>query len=158
MKHSSFIKLFLIFCLIISCANSFAARIYVKQNAIGANNGTSWTNAYTSLEWALAFAASGDEIWVASGTYYTSDMNDPNNSFVLGDNVKLYGNFAGTETNINQRVDLTPATSGANRTNETILSGDIGVVGNNSDNAYRVMYLVGNTTSVFIDGIKIVGG
>eukprot|EP01034_Spumella_vulgaris_P019402 gene19402-24807_t len=111
----------------LSSVSGFAARIYVKQNATGANTGTSWTNAYTSLEWAFAFAMSGDEIWVAKGTYYTSETNDPNNNYALGNGVKLYGNFAGNETNINQRVDLIPNASGANRTNETILSGDIGV-------------------------------
>ncbi len=55
-------------------------------------------------------------------------------------------------------MGLIPDASGANLVNETILSGDIGVAGNNSDNAYRVMYIVGSTSPIYIDGIKVVGG
>ncbi|MDD3877384.1 MAG: T9SS type A sorting domain-containing protein [Bacteroidales bacterium] len=135
-----------------------AAIIYVNHSATGMNNGTSWANAYTDLETAMLFAMSGDEIWVAKGTYFTSLSNDRNSSFVLNNGVKLYGNFLGNETNINQRVDLIPDASGSNRTNETILSGDIGVLNDSTDNAGHVMYIVGNTLPIIIDGVKVTGG
>ncbi|MGH1339564.1 MAG: choice-of-anchor Q domain-containing protein, partial [Aureispira sp.] len=157
MKIGPSIKLFITICLLLSSISSFAKTIYVDLNATGANNGTSWTNAYTNIEWAFAFAVSGDDIWLAKGTYYTSTMNDPNNTFALVNGVNLYGNFVGTETNINQRVGLIPDSTGIDRINETILSGDIGVLGDRSDNAYRIMYLVGNTLPFVIDGIKVVG-
>ena len=41
-----------------------AQTIYVKSNATGANNGTSWSNAYNSLGLALMNATSGAQIWV----------------------------------------------------------------------------------------------
>ena len=43
--------------------------IHVKADATGANNGSSWTDAFGDLQTALARAISGDEIWVAAGSY-----------------------------------------------------------------------------------------
>jgi len=43
--------------------------IYVDDDAAGANNGSSWANAFNYLQDALEVAESGDEIRVAQGTY-----------------------------------------------------------------------------------------
>ena len=65
---------FLLIILVVSASytKSHAATIYVKHNASGSNNGTSWTNAYTSLQSAISNASSGDEVWVAAGIYKPS--------------------------------------------------------------------------------------
>jgi hypothetical protein len=43
--------------------------IYVDDNASEGEDGTSWSTAHKYLQDALAVAESGDEIWVAEGTY-----------------------------------------------------------------------------------------
>jgi len=63
--------------------------------------------------------------------------------------VALYGGFAGTETLLTQRK---PAT------NITILSGDIGVLNNNSDNSYHVVAGGGTNNTAILDGFQIRGG
>jgi len=69
--------------------------IYVSQSASGLTNGWSWSTAYRTVQAALADAAAGDEIWVATGTYF--------GTIRLKEGVALYGGFAGTETSRTQR-------------------------------------------------------
>ncbi len=73
--------------------------IYVDQSAGGNGSGSSWNNAYPNLGAALdrASLGCGSEIWVAGGTYISGE------SFSVVDGVSLYGGFAGTETQRNQR-------------------------------------------------------
>ncbi len=125
-----------------------ATLCYVKANAAGANNGTSWADAYTSLQSALG-ASPCTEIWVAAGTYKPTSGADRAATFQLKSGVALYGGFAGTETARNQRD---PAT------NVTILSGDIGTVGNNADNSYHTVSGSGTDATAVLDGFSITDG
>src|SRR6187399_2636952 len=55
-----------------TCASFTSGRAYVKASATGANNGTSWTDAFTTLQGALTAAATCPgitQVWVAAGTY-----------------------------------------------------------------------------------------
>ena len=132
--------------------------IYVDQAVFGSNDGTSWANAYTSLQSGLDAAVSGDQIWVAKGTYKPSSAYDLTNTsryyhFRMKDGVTIYGGFAGTEAVKSQRTDF--AVGG---TNETILSGDIGVPDDNSDNCYHIFYhpdSYGLTSSAILNGFTI---
>lgn len=90
-------------------------RIYVKASAVGSNNGTSWANAYTSLQTALGAAGANDKIWVAAGTYKPHASNS-SVSFALPAGVEVYGGFAGNESTLAAR-NVT--------TNITLLSGDL---------------------------------
>ena len=119
---------------------------YVKADATGANNGLSWTNAYTDLQAGLAAAEWGDEIWVAQGAYKPTSGTLPTVSFELEAGVGLYGGFAGAETELGQRNW---------KTNATILSGDIGTVGSATDNSYHV---VTGAHLAILDGFTITGG
>lgn len=151
---------------------SYADVLYVDQSAAGANDGSSWTDAYVSLENGLAAAVAGDEIWIAEGVYKPVSVIDLNGDgvpdgreavFFIPGGVALYGGFNGTETDRNERNWTA---------NLTILSGDIDnndlnadgnfiaestgdVVGNNS---YHVIYTENADPSTRVDGIIITAG
>ncbi len=138
-----------------------ATVIYVNPNANGANTGTTWKNAFTDLQSALAAASAGDEIWVRGAVYKPG--NSASDTFQLVDGVKLYGGFTGTESTLAQR-DW--------ETNLTILSGDVGNndttnsdgiiedaldISNVDDNA-AVVDGSGTSATTVIDGFVITGG
>ncbi|NPV90806.1 MAG: hypothetical protein HPY50_08545 [Firmicutes bacterium] len=141
--------------------------IYVKHDAAGANNGTSWTDAFTTLQAALDVASAGKKIWVAAGTYYPTsyyglERDDRYKQFRMKNGVAIYGGFAGSEE---PDFDL----DGRNfAVHETILSGDIGqndvitdgVISNNGENSYHVFYHseLDLDSSAVLDGFTITGG
>jgi len=101
----------------------YPRRIYVNTNATTSGDGTSWNSAYNNLQDALDFTVSGrrDEVWIAEGTYYPIDINNPDEfdrtaTFRIKDQVTLYGGFAGFENDLSQRNW---------DTYRTILSGEI---------------------------------
>jgi predicted outer membrane repeat protein len=116
---------------------------YADAGAAGLNDGSSWANAYTNLQSALG-ASPCTEVWVKAGTYKPGTVRTA--TFQLKNLVALYGGFAGTETLLSQRNW---------QTNLTILSGDIGVVNDTSDNSYHV---VTGVTGATLDGFTITGG
>ncbi len=128
--------------------------IYVDQNATGLNNGNSWTNAYTDLQDGISRALSGDQVWVAQGTYYPTDCNPCDNTdreaaFYIKPNTEVYGGFNATETALNQRDwDANP----------TILSADIGISGDSTDNTYRVVIAKDATSKTIFDGFIVEEG
>jgi predicted outer membrane repeat protein len=126
--------------------------IPVNVNATGNNDGTSWANAYTSLQDALS-ASSADaknEIWVAAGTYKPG-TSDRNSTFQLKAGVAIYGGFTGTNETQRSQRDF--------NTNKVILSGDLNgddiendlTATNKADNAYHVV--TGATAT--LDGVSI---
>ncbi len=128
-------------------------RIFVDQQAAGANDGATWANAFTSLQDGLAAATGDSEIWVAKGTYKPS-ASDRNASFLLKTGTMLYGGFAGTETDRDQR-DW--------EANPTVLSGDLNGndgpdLTNMDDNSAHVVRIDHTDTSVVLDGFTITAG
>lgn len=119
--------------------------LYVKEGASGLGN--SWDDA-TSIYDAFSMAAWGDEIWIATGTYKTTESTDRLVSFEIKDGIKVYGGFAGTESSVEERDIMA---------NPTILSGEIGDPGILLDNSYHVVKALG-TTSDPITGATIING
>ena len=72
---------------------------YVNATASGGNDGSSWTDAFTTFQAALTVAQPGDEVWAALGTYAVPD----NAGFIAPAGVSLYGGFVGEESSIAER-------------------------------------------------------
>ena len=118
----------------------------------GSGDCTSWTAA-CRLQSALDIAGSGDQIWVAEGTYKPTRLTNPDDersaTFLLETGVAIYGGFPSAGGEWEER---NPATYG------TILSGDIGTSGDNSDNSYHVLTGGGVDATAILDGFTISGG
>lgn len=147
-KISALLVLILCFAISPAWGATPGAKLYVDDSAEGNNDGTNWSNAFTDLQDALAAAVSGDEIWVAAGTYKPTNNNDRSASFILKSGVKIYGGFAGDEGQLQKR-QLDPSL--------TVLSGDIGTIGDDTDNSYHVVYADGVTDAV-LDGFTVTRG
>ena len=174
-----------LFLLLFSRTAAAASVIYVDADASGANDGSSWENAYVFLQDALADAETAEkpvEIRVAQGTYKPNggiiaipEFDWRTLSFQLINGVTLRGGYAGLGATDPNTRDIC--------LNETILSGDL--VGddiswnelqeirdtsnyyfntstfdepNREDNTYHVV--IGSSTDVtaVLDGFTITGG
>lgn len=127
--------------------------IYVDIDATGNNDGTSWANAYTSLQAAITDgdANSPAEIWVAEGTYKPGSSQS--SYFEMKNLVEIYGGFDGTETDLSQR-DF--------NTHITVLSGEIGNAGidDNINNIIKNFFTQGSPlgSSAILDGFTLTRG
>ncbi len=124
-------------------------RYYVAQSASGANTGLSWADAFTDLQTALQAAQAGDEVWVAQGVYKPTPTTDRAISFEPVSGLALYGGFAGTENTLVERDWAA---------HPTVLSGDIGVPDDSTDNSYNVVYLHQPDSSTVLDGFTLRDG
>ncbi|MBR4597088.1 MAG: right-handed parallel beta-helix repeat-containing protein, partial [Opitutales bacterium] len=143
--------------------------LYVRSNASGNKDGSSWANAYSDLATALNAAVSQSRIYVSAGTYPVNGANasnrDRKQAFALKNDVEVYGGFPATGEP--EFEDRNPDA------NETILTADLS--GNDADtdgdglsdlstkseNAYRVFFhpsSIALNSSAVLDGFTIRGG
>ena len=97
--------------------------IHVRASATGANNGASWTDAYTSLQSGLAAATSGQQVWVAAGTYSPGAAQDA--TFTLENGVAVYGGFpaaGGDWASRDAGANVTTLNGGGNGTGDVAAS------------------------------------
>jgi hypothetical protein len=148
---------------------AIAAKIhYVDAAAPGNNDGSSWSNAYLCLQYALAVAQYGDKIRVANGVYRPDQRammrrdqlqivssGDWTDTFQLIDGVAIKGGYGGFgESDPNARdIDIY----------ESVLSGDLNAddgpgFTNIWDNSYHVVTASGTQWTTVLDGFTITGG
>ncbi len=146
--------------------------VYVNSAATGSNDGTTWGNAFTTLQQGYENSFEGDQLWVAKGVYKPTSTNllpnntTRNNHFRIPEGVEVYGGFAGTESNPGQRVNFN-----FGETNNTVLSGDL--IGDDNytvtpwtgtgENTYHVIYQPDEEScklnqNTVLDGFSIIGG
>lgn len=141
---------------------------YVNHAATGANNGSSWADAYNHLQDAIDAAPPGFQVWVARGVYkptqmFSGDTSDRYKTFYISKNIAIYGGFAGTETMLSQRNF---------QNNPTVLSGDLEnndldpegndiieqtnqIIGSNS---YHVLWIENVDHTMRLDGFTVTAG
>jgi predicted outer membrane repeat protein len=158
--------------------------IYVKQGATG--SGSSWdeaTDLATALQWAQTHKNDSPALWdansplkiyIAKGMYKPSidpstnaapaTGKERNATFLMVNNVQLYGGFAGNEANLDgSTADLIGRTLPGSGSLGTILTGDLdsnddtdGTI--NGNNAYHVVLSAGAVGNAVLDGFTITGG
>lgn len=107
-----------------------------------------WVSA-CDLQTAINLAVEGNQIWIAQGLYLPTDTNDRTISFSLKSSVEMYGGFPSDGGDWASRDPLS---------HPTILSGDIGASGDNSDNSYHVVSGSGLDAQAVLDGFTITSG
>ncbi len=122
--------------------------VFVDAGASGADTGSSWSDAFTSLDAALAVALPGSEVRIAAGVYVPTSRE---RGFSLAGDLRLMGGFPPGGGTIADPL-----------ANPTVLSGDLlgddpagGPPG--GDNAYHVVVVAPGAT-VVLEGLIIEGG
>jgi predicted outer membrane repeat protein len=142
--------------------------LYVDSSARGTHDGSSWNNAFSSLQDALAKAQAGCEIRVAGGAY-TPDRGigvtrgDRRATFELEQGVTVSGGYAG--------VGEADPDARDTRIHPTILSGDLNsndvaiadvselcTDPSRMDNSLHVVTVASGDHATILDGVRIAGG
>jgi len=158
----------LLFIVLLFCPFAYGKVIYVDDDAVGMNNGSSWADAYNYLQDAISTATAGDDILVAQGIYKPDQgiavtLGDKRVSFRLKSGVTIKGGYAGLSAQ-----DPNARNVGEY---ETILSGDLN--GNDvyvndpydllnertrAENSWNVMSGSNTDETAILDGFAITGG
>ncbi len=164
MATGKFIKatvVILLFVLVVGAPTAAGGQIfYVDDDADGANNGSSWTDAFNYLQDAFTVANDGDEIRVAQGIYKPDQgagitSGDREATFQLINGVTIKGGYVGFGSPDPNARDINAC--------QTILSGDLnGDDGSNfaynGENSYHVLNGSETDETAVIDGFTIAGG
>ena len=142
--------------------------LYVDDDAIGANNGLSWDDAFNYLQDALSIAGRGDEILVAKGIYKPDQgggitTGDRKAVFRLRNGVAVRGGYAGIgEHDPNERnvYEYTSVLSGDLFGNDCHLSDADELIYDpcRAENSYHVLNTSETDDTTILDGLTIIAG
>lgn len=123
--------------------------LYVDASITASGDGRSWGAAKRTLQEALFIANQCDKVYtilISEGIYKPTTGTDRNNTFFVGNKFNLMGGY--------------PAGGGSRNpaAYPTILDGDIGTSGLQTDNSYHVLVVAGFTGDIIIDGLQIRNG
>ena len=146
---------FILYVLLTATFLPSSAQTIRRVTTTGTGDGNTWATA-SSLQAALtASTMSGDQVWIAAGTYMPHE-DERTGTFTIPEGVLVYGGFDPTADNA-----IDNRTGGA-----TILSGDLmsddiaredaGYAATRDDNSYTVVTVDG--ANVTLDGLTISGG
>ncbi len=114
----------------------------VDDSAAPGGDGSTWGRAFDSLTDALAAASSGDQVWVAEGTYAPDTPAGPGATFLVPAGVQVYGGFEGNENSLAARGNpLDPRVT---------LDG--------GGSVHHVVEMFGAGLSTILDGLVIIKG
>ncbi len=162
LPKQALLKPALLFASLALCLWPVAAtgQIYVDKDSPSGGDGSSWSGAYNYLQDGLEAAGSGDQVWVAEGTYYpdassSGDTDDRTATFELPSGAKVIGGFTGygdrEETSLTGRPERFQDAV-------TILSGEIQQDGDASNNAYHVATSRSDPSDTELRRVRITGG
>ncbi|MCA0230888.1 MAG: T9SS type A sorting domain-containing protein [Bacteroidetes bacterium] len=135
---------------------------YVKSSMAASGAGTGWNTAFKTLQEALSVVTSGDQIWVAAGTYKPG--TNRTDAFVMKNGVAIYGGFPNsgnpTLTERNWVSNVTILSGDINDDDVVSGSGSTLSITGNGENCYHVIYnnVNGLTATAILDGFTIKGG
>lgn len=137
---------------------ALAERIYYVKTG-GSGDGSSWAAAMGDVQAAIDAAASGDSVWIATGTYHPNAIRELEGaelfgcSFELKNGVSLFGGFKGNETTLSERRLRKNGGDAWDFSYPTVLSQSEGMVGGVIRSGETVL-----TVPVVLDGLVVQGG
>ena len=154
--------LYLLLSLLLTTSHTWAQTTrYVNQTAAGSGTGADWTNASGDLQATIDASATGDRVFVATGTYRPTGQRpatvgaatgNRGNTFFVKSGVLIYGGFAGTPGTEGSLAGRTLSPSGS------VLSGDAGTPFRSSDDIYHVVTFKNAGTTTRLDGFVVTKG
>jgi len=157
-RHLARNPLVLLLPLLCSLTTTAQTIRYVSTTGTNTNpaSATSWATSTTNLQGAIDASSVSNQVWVTAGTYKPGGNGHSNRdlSFAMKNGVEIFGGFTGNETALSQRPAITISTPSG-----TTLSGDVGILGNPTDNSFHLFNnSSGLTNTAILNGFVITGG